>query len=166
MKTVRKSTFEDLPELMEIYRDAREKMLSYGNLHQWREGYPTVEIIRNDIVCGYSYAIEEDGVISGAFAFIPGEDPTYRTVYGGKWEDDTLPYGTIHRLASRKGASGIASTCFDWCWGRIRNLRVDTHEDNVAMRHCIGKAGFRYCGIIHLLNGDPRLAFQKVEKSV
>ena len=24
------------------------------------------------------------------------------------------------------------------------------------------KAGFRYCGIIYLLNGEPRLAFQKI----
>ena len=30
------------------------------------------------------------------------------------------------------------------------------------MRHCIARAGFEYCGIIHLLNGDPRLAFQKI----
>lgn len=28
------------------------------------------------------------------------------------------------------------------------------------MQHCIRKAGFRYCGIIHLANGDERLAYQ------
>ena len=81
----------------------------------------------------------------------------------GEWVDDTLPYVTIHRLASTKDSNGVAKACFDWCWSQCHNLRVDTHEDNVIMRHCIEKAGFRYCGIIHLLNGDPRLAYQKIE---
>lgn len=40
--------------------------------------------------------------------------------------------------------------------------RVDTHGDNVIMRRCIERAGFVYCGIIYLLNGDPRLAYQKL----
>lgn len=30
------------------------------------------------------------------------------------------------------------------------------------MRHCIEKYGFAYCGVIHLLDGSPRLAFQKI----
>lgn len=30
------------------------------------------------------------------------------------------------------------------------------------MQHSLHKAGFSYCGIIYLLNGDERLAYQKV----
>ena len=41
------------------------------------------------------------------------------------------------------------------------NLRIDTHRDNVIMRHVIEHYGFTYCGIIYLLNGDERLAYQK-----
>lgn len=164
---IRKSTIADIPRLMEIFREARQKMLDSGNLHQWKPGHPTREMILADIAAGVSYAItDDDGTITGTFAFIPGKDPTYATVYGGEWIDDSLPYGTIHRLAGAEGAHGIAQTCFGWCWERIRNLRVDTHEDNVIMRRCIEKAGFRYCGVIHLLNGDPRLAFQKIEEVV
>lgn len=177
-------------------------MLSCGDVNQWKPGYPTEEIIRNDIEAGQSYAVvDEDAAVDGgvvgegsdaggavvvggwasmdgsvvdegsdaggaaivgAFAFIPGVDPTYAVVYGGAWIDDELPYATIHRLASTMDSHGVASACFDWCWSQIHNLRIDTHEDNVIMRHCIEKAGFRYCGIIHLLNGDPRLAFQKL----
>ena len=40
------------------------------------------------------------------------------------------------------------------------NLRIDTHRDNVIMRHVIDLYGFTYCGIIYLLNGDERLAYQ------
>ena len=159
---IRKSTVQDLPRLMEIYRQGREIMLSCGDLNQWKPGYPTEEIIRSDITLGQSYAVIQDGLPVGAFAFIPGIDPTYGTVYGGHWIDDTKPYATIHRLASTMDSHGVAAACFDWCWERIHNLRIDTHEDNVIMRHCIAKAGFTYCGVIHLLNGDPRLAYQKV----
>ncbi|MDO5442749.1 MAG: GNAT family N-acetyltransferase [Bacteroidia bacterium] len=164
MKTVRKSETGDIPRLMDIYREGREIMLSCGNLHQWKPGYPTEEIIREDIAKEQGYAILEDGEVVGAFAFIYGEDPTYKAIYGGRWIDDTKPYATIHRLASLKSSKGVAEVCFDWCWERIKNVRVDTHEDNAIMRHCIEKAGFKYCGIIHLLNGDPRLAYQKTDR--
>ena len=44
----------------------------------------------------------------------------------------------------------------------IRNLRIDTHNDNLTMQHIVAKAGFSYCGIIRLEDGDPRLAYQLV----
>lgn len=159
---VRHSRESDLPRLMEIYREAREIMLSCGDLNQWKPGHPSEAMIREDISKGQGYAIEEDGEIIGAFAFIPGEDPTYGYIEGGEWLDDSMPYGTIHRLASTKSSHGVARSCFSWCWERIHNLRIDTHEDNVIMRHCVEKFGFEYCGIIYLLSGDPRLAFQKL----
>lgn len=160
--TIRKSTYGDIPCLMELYREARQIQLDSGNLHQWKEGYPSEEQIRSDIDRGVGYVIEDDGKIVGAFAFLPGKDPTYSYVEDGAWIDDVQPYGTIHRLGSLKSARGIAATCFDWCWKQIPNLRIDTHHDNAAMRHCIAKAGFNYCGIIYLMNGEPRMAFQKI----
>lgn len=147
---------------MEIYREGREIMLSIGNVNQWKPGYPPEESIRNDIAQGWSHVIEDDGVPVGAFAFIPGKDPTYARIEGGQWIEDTLPYGTIHRLASTKTSKGIARACFEWCWERIPNLRIDTHKDNAIMLHCIAREGFSHCGTIYLANGEPRLAFQKI----
>ena len=46
---VRKSTCYDLPTLMEIYREARQIQLDSGNLHQWKEGYPSEDIVLSDI---------------------------------------------------------------------------------------------------------------------
>lgn len=160
--TVRHSTESDLPVLMALYRESREIMLSCGDLNQWKPGYPTEDMIRGDIAGGNGYCIEDNGMIVGAFAFIQGEDPTYKVIEGD-WADDIRPYGTIHRLGSFKSSKGVSAACFEWCWNRIHNLRIDTHEDNAIMRHCIEKAGFRYCGVIHLLNGDPRLAYQKIQ---
>lgn len=172
---IRHSTNDDVPHLMEIYREARQIQLDSGNLHQWAEGFPSEALVRSDVDRGVGYVIEDGGLIVGAFAFVPGADPTYARIEGGGWIDDDQPYMTIHRIGSTRASRGVAKVCFEWCWehaaeilagfsGRpaVANVRVDTHEDNATMRHCIEKAGFRYCGVIHLLNGDPRLAFQKI----
>lgn len=76
--------------------------------------------------------------------------------------DDTRPYGVIHRLASTEQSKGVASACLQWCYRQIPNLRADTHRDNHILQHILKKHGFQYCGIIYLLNGDERLAFQKL----
>ena len=163
---VRKSTQNDLPQLMRIYREARGIQIASGNPNQWKAGYPSEELIRSDIDNGVNYIIEDNGRTVGAFTFIYGTDPTYAVIENGSWLDDSGDYATIHRLGSLKEAHGVAAACFSWCEDRCDNIRVDTHEDNSIMRHCIEKAGFTYCGVIHLLNGDPRLAFQKIKGSL
>ena len=164
MLTIRRSTYGDLPRLMELYREGREIQLSIGDLYQWKEGYPDESTVRSDIDCGVGYVVEDGWTVVGAFACIPGEDPTYRIIEGGRWADEEQPYLTIHRLVGTKGHHGIALACFDWCAEQLDNIRIDTHEDNSIMRHCLEKAGFTYCGIIHLANGDPRIAFQRTAR--
>ena len=45
----------------------------------------------------------------------------------------------------------------------IKSIRIDTHKDNIPMQRALAKHGFIKCGIIHLANGDERIAFQKSE---
>ena len=95
-------------------------------------------MIKNMLLLGLGgaigcYVVEDGCKIVGAFAFIPGEDPTYKIIEGGSWLDDETPYATIHRLGSLKDSHGVAATCFSWCWEQIHNLRIDTHEDNAIM---------------------------------
>ena len=162
--TVRKATYDDIPRIMEICTEARSIMRSDGNMSQWTRGYPSEDVIRNDIDNAVGYVIGDD-CIDGYFAFIPGIEQTYLKIEGGHWLDDAAPYCTIHRLASTKNSHGIAQACFDWCSLRCGNLRIDTHEDNRIMRRCIEKFGFSYCGVIYLSSGSPRLAYQKIEKT-
>lgn len=162
--TIRRATYNDVPRVLEVCEEARSIMRSDGNLSQWTGGYPSEEVIRQDIDRAVGYVIENEGMVEGYFACIPGIDRTYLEIEGGQWLEDSLPYCTIHRLASTVKSKGMSQSCFDWCWEQCPNLRIDTHEDNHIMRHCIEKYGFTYCGIIHLANGDPRLAFQKIER--
>lgn len=100
--------------------------------------------------------------MEGVFAFIPGEDPTYRYIEDGSWHWNR-PYGTIHRLASRGTARGVAKACFDFCREKIPYLRIDTHADNHPMQSAVLRYGFRKCGTIYLTDGSPRIAFDYMQ---
>ncbi|MBQ7915270.1 MAG: GNAT family N-acetyltransferase [Firmicutes bacterium] len=155
---IRPANVSDLPDLMQLFDEARGFMRAHGNMNQWVGGYPQEELLRSDIASGCSYVCEEDNQIVASFYFRQGVDPTYLEIEGGAWLNDE-PYGVIHRIASR--AKGAATFCVQWCAGQVDNLRIDTHRDNYVMQNFVKKNGFSYCGIIHLENGDERLAYQR-----
>lgn len=156
----RLATMEDVPVIMRLIDAARGIMRSCGNMNQWIDGYPSEETIVNDINNGHCYlCVEQNGEVAASFAFIPGPEPTYKEIFEGAWLDDA-PYYVVHRLASTAASHGIFNDVMDYCMGVAGNLRIDTHRDNVIMRHVIDSYGFTYCGIIYLLNGDERLAYQ------
>ena len=160
-RTFRKGRMEDVPRIMWLIDEARGIMRSSGNLNQWIGGYPSEGTIVNDINNGHCYlCVEEDGEIIASFAFIPCPEPTYKEIYEGQWLDDE-PYYVVHRLASAASSHGVFNDVMDYCLGVAGNLRIDTHRDNVIMRHVIERYGFTYCGIIYLLDGAERLAYQK-----
>ena len=160
-RTFRKAMIEEVPVIMRLIDEARGIMRSCGNVNQWIDGYPSQETIVNDINNGHCYlCVEPGGEIVASFAFIPGPEPTYREIFEGAWLDDK-PYHVVHRLASTAGSHGIFNDVMDYCMAVAGNLRIDTHRDNVIMRHVIDRYGFTYSGIIYLANGDERLAYQK-----
>ena len=75
---IRKSTAQDLPQILELYKIAREFMKNNGNPNQWEDRYPEVSTVENDIKTGISHVCVENGEIVGTFVFFTGEDPTYR----------------------------------------------------------------------------------------
>ena len=80
----------------------------------------------------------------------------------GQWLNDK-PYGVIHRIASDGKTKGIGSFCVNWVVSQCGNVRIDTHRDNVVMQNMLKKNGFQYCGIIHIENGEERLAYQRCD---
>ena len=159
--TIRKSTLADLPTILNLRDQAREIMRSYGNIFQWPDGYPRDDMFKKDIELGGSHVMmDEQGRIVGTFALLPSPEVTYNVIYDGQWLDDE-PYHVIHRIASTPESHGILDTLLDYCESRVANIRIDTHEANIIMRKGLERHGYLYCGIIHLLNGDERLAFQK-----
>jgi|LAHS01.1.fsa_nt_gb RimJ/RimL family protein N-acetyltransferase len=160
--SIRPATTADADRIMAIIDAARSIMRSTGNPDQWPEGKPSRDQILADIGCGASYVGEEDGRVVATFAFVKGPDPTYKTIYNGHWTDDEQPYYVIHRVASTPESHGVFRSMMDFCFTQTRNIRIDTHANNRIMQHLITSYGFSYCGIIHLLNGEERLAYQRI----
>ena len=108
---VRQSKEEDIRDIMGIYAFARQFMKEQGNPIQWREGYPSKQLIEEDILSNHSFVVEKDGKIVGTFAFIIGEDPTYQIIEKGAWRSSET-YGTIHRIASNGQVKDSFSASF------------------------------------------------------
>ncbi|HEX9980205.1 MAG TPA: GNAT family N-acetyltransferase [Flavobacterium sp.] len=158
---VREATQADIDVILLIVDEARNIMRETGNATQWDNGYPSREIISDDINRRQAFICVADGEIAGYFCFIKGTDPDPNyTAIEGAWLDDA-PYGVIHRLASGRKVKGIARKAFDFAFSQTSNIRVDTHHDNIPMQNFLKKAGFTYCGVIYVHDGTPRDAFQK-----
>lgn len=159
---IRNSRPEDLERMQQIFAQAREKMVACGNPNQWTGGYPTDEMLLQDMANGTGYVLEQEGEIVGSFMLAPGIEPTYIHIYEGKWLAPEKPYLTIHRIASAHGIKGVLPAVCQWVFERTDNIRIDTHRQNAIMHHLLRKEGFTYCGIIYLEDGDERLAYQKL----
>ncbi len=164
MMTIRKTTAADFAQIQKLYAHAREQMRQAGNPSQWGGDRPSEIVLKEDIRKGQSYVIEENGLQCGVFSFIIGEDPTYQVIRQGQWLNDA-PYGTIHRIAANGLNSGVFRRCLSFCMSQISNIRIDTHEDNLIMRHLLEKYGFERCGVIYVEDGSPRIAYQKCSLS-
>ncbi len=167
---IRKAETKDIAKIMEIYDIARNYMRKNGNKNQWINGYPQKEIIENDIKKGCSFVCYEsknekskeekdEEEILAVFYFAIEEEPTYNKIYEGKWLNDE-EYGVVHRLGVAAHKKGIAGFCMNWCAKKVKNIRVDTHRDNIPMQRLLKKLGYQYCGVIYITDGSERLAYQ------
>lgn len=161
---VRKATLNDLNKIMKIITIAQAFMIANHNPHQWRNSYPTRQMIKCDIINGDCYVIVDDKQeIHEAFSFIIGVEPSYMRIEEGAWLND-LPYGTIHRLASDGKTHGVFLVAIDFMKQLINNIRCDTHCDNLIMQKLLYENRFKKCGIIYVEHdGSSRLAFQWYE---
>lgn len=156
----------DLPEIVQIVRDAKETMGKEG-IPQWQGEYPEEIDFREDIDRKSCYVVKKDGKVLGVCALRTGEDPNYRLIQDGSWNTEE-PYGTIHRLAVAKEAKrlGIASILFERmeriCREQgMKSMRIDTHRENPKMQSWVRRQGFVPCGTIFVEDKTPRDAFEK-----
>lgn len=162
MVNIIKASLDRLSEIMEVYQIAREYMKKTNNPNQWGDTHPPLELIKDYIFNGNLYiGINENNEILFSFAFIIGEDPTYKYIENGKWIDNSL-YGTIHSLASAQKINNVFSYVLAFCLTKTDHIRIDTHEDNKVFQHILAKFNFKKCGVIFLKNGSPRFAYELV----
>lgn len=159
---------KDIDRIVQLFEAAKMRLREAG-IDQWQDGYPNAESARQDILKANGYVLL-DGASLIAYADIEcGFEPTYGTIYQGKWRCDETEYIFIHRIVVSAAYSGrgIAAHFFDFCDqlaydNGLVSIRCDTHSNNLAMQKTLERNGFGYCGIILLENGDERLAYEKL----
>ena len=71
-----------------------------------------------------------------------------------------LWHGAPSGIGRKAQGRGIGSAGLEH--GALPELRADTHADNKIMQHLLEKNGFTRCGVIHVADGSPRFAYQKL----
>ena len=159
----------DLDVLMPIFDEARGTIAALG-IDQWQNGYPSRDVIADDIARERSYAVVRDGIV-GTFVIVDDGEPTYDNIYDGHWltGDDNRGYIALHRVAVavKSRGSGVPDEMMDFAanYAKVHgfsSLRIDTHHENVVMRRMLEKQGFHPCGVIYLQSGAARVAYEKV----
>ena len=139
---IRKATMQDLDQIMQIYENAKVFMRANGNKEQWEDGYPSRELIEQDL--DDMYLCIADGQIACVFYYAEEEDEDYREI-NGKWLNEET-YAVVHRVASTGTVKGAAVYCLEWAYSQVPNIRMDTYRDNIPMQKLLEKCGFQYCG--------------------
>lgn len=165
--TVRLCTPADTEALLSLFEEARKTIAALG-IDQWQKGYPSREAVEEDLRAKRSYLLEQDGDLCGTIVFLTGGEPTYDKIYEGAWHGDEN-YVALHRVAVavKHRGTGIAEALISFVSDKAKaegysSLRIDTHKGNKVMRRMLEKNGFSPCGTIYLLNGDERIAYDKI----
>lgn len=165
---VRPATRADINDILGCCRRIKREYFEEKNIPQWGEGYPSREIFASDVDKKALYVMRMGEVLIGFGSFLQEDDPCYAEIEGA-WKTEGQPYLVVHRFGINPDwhGMGFGSSLFGLAdkiceVKKIGSIRVDTHEDNANMRKLLEKNGFAYCGIIHLENGDPRVAYEKV----
>jgi RimJ/RimL family protein N-acetyltransferase len=161
----RKADITDISEILVILQQAILRRKNEGS-DQWQDGYPNLEVVKNDIQNNYGYVLIEGKIIIGYFAIVINDEPEYLKIEG-KWLTNA-DFVVVHRIAiSEKNiGKGLSKTIIEFIEDlarkiNIHSIKVDTNHDNIAMMKIFDKCGFTFCGIVHF-RGSPRRAYEKV----
>lgn len=164
---IRLAEKKDIDRIMQIIADARESIGRLG-IDQWQYGYPTRDIVKEDIKLERGFVVLDGDEICATFALMLNGEPTYKKIYCGAWLSDGA-YLALHRIAieSAYRGKGVAEEIIRFLCNYSNendysSVRVDTHQGNIPMRKMLEKNGFEYCGTIRLLDGQERVAYEKL----
>ena len=151
---IRQARYEDIKTILSIVRSAQLSLSELG-IDQWQDGYPSEDIIAEDITNGVGYvACTEEGDVVGYEAVVLTGEEAYTQIADEMWHTSNN-YVVVHRLcvdgsARRKGvAIELIAFAGDFAMNHgISDFRIDTHEGNVRMLALIEKLGFEHVGTI------------------
>ncbi|QPK94531.1 GNAT family N-acetyltransferase [Actinomyces sp. zg-332] len=174
---IRLANENELSQIMAIFEQAKE-ILKNDGIDQWQNGYPNMEVVRDDYEKKQLYVyIEEDSSSQNAAnsdtsagsetmgnQAVPKviatcvvsyeEKGIYETSLNGKWAVDGK-YAAVHRVAVSIDAKrkGYAQELMKFAYEKAKennckSVRVDTHSDNKRMQRVLEKTGYEFRGIL------------------
>ncbi|MTV81371.1 GNAT family N-acetyltransferase [Secundilactobacillus folii] len=165
---LRRAVESDLPAIKRIISDAKA-YLKAQKINQWQDGYPDDAILKQDIEDGITYVLIIDNQLAGTAALHQGIDIDYLKIDDGSWKNGIdAHYTAIHRIAlagnfrgkhlSEKLMSGLIT--ISSLLG-FKDIRIDTHPENVGMQRVITSNGFEKRGKVYMhSSNDLRIAYQ------
>lgn len=164
-----KTDIASIDAIIHIISDARSRIGGLG-IDQWQNGYPSRDVITEDIRAGRSYvARDDDGSLCAVFTVILDGEPVYDKIFGGTWALEGENYLAVHRIAvaGDKLRRGVASGVMGFVTQMAKEMgresvRIDTHEGNAPMRAMLERNGYVHCGSVYLENGEHRVAYEKL----
>lgn len=155
---IRKAVNKDLKAIEEIIEKAQNLMLKRNN-PQWSDGYPQLDLIKEDIKLGRLYVASlKNGPfkIVGMIVIQEEKDLWYEKY--DFWSEGE--YICLHRVISLY--SGLGRFFFNYATEKAKKenkyIRVDTHEKNYKMQNLIESFGFKEVGRVDCGYNDYSLA--------
>lgn len=157
----------DIPAILGVIADARA-FLGQQQIDQWQGTYPDAGIVEQDIARGVNRVLVLDDQVVGTATLITGVDPFYLEIDGAWVNGPRAPYAAIHRFAIGDTGRGqhltrafFTSLLSELYRDGIRDVRIDTHPENVIMQHVVTSNGFIHRGTVQVDEPVPeRLAYQ------
>ena len=138
-----------------------ENTLSYMkkiNLDQWDDIYPSLDILKNDILKKEMYLLEIDNCITAFVVLNSHQDKEYTL---GNWQYSSEAIGVIHRLCVNPSHhnKGIGRKVLKASEAKLKDLgfnlvRLDVFSLNHHAINLYEKAGYQRAGVINFRKGD------------
>tara|TARA_B110000037_G_scaffold198930_1_gene238265 strand:- start:718 stop:1227 length:510 start_codon:yes stop_codon:yes gene_type:complete len=164
----RRAKISDAFEIWQILKDAIQRRKEDGS-NQWQDGYPNMDVVKNDIERKIGFVLTRNDNIIGYTAIIINDEPDYINIEG-KWLTNQ-EFMVYHRVAISKKflAKGMGKKMMKLIEKyalskNIYSLKADTNHDNIPMLKIFEKMGYSFCGTVHIRQ-SPRKAYEKVLKN-
>jgi ribosomal protein S18 acetylase RimI-like enzyme len=162
----RRSSLEDLPRLLEIFKDVTALMIENG-IHQWDGSYPNAAVVINDIRKGTSWVATVNERIIGTYCLDDLQDEQYRDI---TWSFKSDKVAVIHRVAIEPDsqAMGLGKALCTHSeemasFLGFEVIRLDAYSGNDISNNMYLKLGYsRAAGLCYFHNNDiPFYCYEK-----
>lgn len=157
---IRLANNADIDSIMEIVHGAQVALRELG-IDQWQDGYPTQNIIVEDISNCVGYvACTPSGEVVGYEAVVLTGEEVYKQLPDDVW-NTPKEYVVVHRLCVQREYTrmGVAKELMVFAAQHAMNhgiyaFRIDTHKGNVRMMTMLSQLGFKRVGVVCYDSGE------------